>query len=131
MGWVKSFRRSADQLRLDAVAAWLMMRDSRTPWIARVVSGMAVAYAFSPIDLIPDFVPVLGIIDDAIVIPFLLWVAFTLVPAEVQEDCRRRAIGLAPPKNFWAGIMAVMLAWVVIGAAIWALYHRMAETGPS
>ena len=69
----------------------LVLRDPRTPWTSKALLGTAVAYALSPIDLIPDFIPVLGHLDDLIVIPLLVWVALRFLPKEVLSDCRLRA----------------------------------------
>lgn len=69
----------------------LVLRDPRTPTRAKVFLGMAVGYFLSPVDIIPDFIPILGQIDDAFIVPALLWLAKISVPAEVMEDCRRLA----------------------------------------
>ena len=68
----------------------LVLRDPRTPWTSKALLGTAVAYALSPIDLIPDFIPVLGHLDDLIVIPLLVWAALRFLPKEVLADCRRK-----------------------------------------
>lgn len=64
-------------------------RDARTPWAARVLLGAAIAYALSPIDLVPDFIPVLGHLDDLVIVPLLVWLALRLVPSAVLRDARR------------------------------------------
>ncbi|MBM3497190.1 MAG: DUF1232 domain-containing protein [Armatimonadetes bacterium] len=69
----------------------LVLRDRRTPWYARAVLGLAVGYLLLPFDLIPDFIPVLGQLDDLILVPGLVLLALKLVPAEVVEECRRRS----------------------------------------
>jgi len=69
----------------------LVLADPRTPWLPKVILGIAVAYLLSPIDLIPDFIPVLGHLDDLILIPALVWLALRIIPDEIITDCRRKA----------------------------------------
>lgn len=68
-----------------------IMGDERTPWLAKVCIGAAIAYAISPIDLVPDWIPVIGYLDDLVVVPLLLWIGLRLVPEEVIRACERRA----------------------------------------
>src|SRR5450759_1893842 len=83
-------QRSRD-LKRDTMALWFAFRDPRTPWYARVFSAAVVAYALSPIDLIPDFIPVLGYLDDLILIPVGITLALKMIPAEVMADARSKA----------------------------------------
>ncbi len=97
------------------------MRDPRTPWAARLLAGLVVAYALSPIDLIPDFIPVLGYLDDLILVPAGLWLAVKLVPPAVMDDNRARAAqwfaeGHAGPRSRFAAAIIVLL-WILAGAA--------------
>ncbi|MBN1517472.1 DUF1232 domain-containing protein [Candidatus Sumerlaeota bacterium] len=80
------------------LATWrLALMDPETPRAAKWLLGLAIAYAVSPIDLIPDFIPVLGHLDDAILIPLLIWLACRLIPKHVIQRCRRNAAGKAQP----------------------------------
>jgi uncharacterized membrane protein YkvA (DUF1232 family) len=82
--------RAARALKLRIRLLQAVWKDPRTPWYARAVLGAAVAYAVSPIDLIPDFIPVLGLLDDLVVLPAMFWVAMRLVPRSVREEHWRR-----------------------------------------
>src|SRR3712207_9530275 len=78
-------------LRVEAHAAWLAARDPRTPWYARAFGLLVTAYALSPIDLIPDFIPVLGLLDDALLIPAGIWLFVKMLPAGIFEEHRAAA----------------------------------------
>src|SRR5687768_16807797 len=78
-------------LKVEVAALYLACRDPRVPWYAKAATGCVVAYAFSPIDLIPDFVPVLGYLDDLILVPLAVLVVRRLIPPDVLADCRFRA----------------------------------------
>jgi len=75
----------------DAIALFLAARDPRTPWYAKATAACVAAYALSPIDLIPDFIPVLGYIDDLLIVPAGIWIAVRLVPAELMDEFRAEA----------------------------------------
>lgn len=81
----------ARAIKRDTLATYFAVRDPRTPWFAKVVGFIVVAYALSPIGLIPDFIPVLGYLDDVILVPAGLWLVICLVPRPVMEECRTRA----------------------------------------
>src|SRR5215813_14226699 len=91
MTLLESLRRTARELKQDTLALYLAVRDPRTPWYAKAVAAAVVAYALSPIDLIPDFIPVLGYLDDLIVVPLGIALCLKLVPPHVIADCRERA----------------------------------------
>lgn len=102
---------------------WFAYKDPRTPWLPKIICMLAVAYALSPIDLIPDFIPVLGFIDDAILLPALIWLAVRLLPLEVVTTSRLSAQEWMQahdrkPVNRW-GILLVVLVWCL--AAWWFL----------
>ncbi len=86
-----TWQEKARALKQEIYALYLAYRDPRTPLAARIVTACVVAYAFSPIDLIPDFVPVLGYLDDLILVPLGIALALRLIPPEVMSDCRARA----------------------------------------
>ena len=103
----------AHRLRVDVHAAWLAARDPRTPWYARLFGLVVTAYALSPLDLIPDFIPVLGLIDDALLIPLGLWLFVRMVPAELLAEHRAAAAAAADrPGSAW-GAAIVVLLWIL------------------
>ena len=112
----------ASALKRETVALWFASRDPRTPWTAKAFAVFTVGYALSPIDLIPDFIPVLGFVDDAILLPGLIWLTLRLLPSDVITESRARAdawlaSGNARPVNRVA-IVVIIAIW--LGAAYWA-----------
>src|SRR5713101_4829930 len=85
------WRLAARQLKTETLALYFSIRDPRSPWYARLAGGVVLAYAFSPLDLIPDFVPMLGLVDDLILVPLGLWMTLKLIPPQVMADNRARA----------------------------------------
>jgi len=114
-----SIKRWAAKLERDARALWLACRDPRTPWYAKAVAAAVAVYAFSPIDLIPDFIPVLGYLDDLLIVPLGVALALRLVPAAVMSECRERAERelLEKPRSV-AGAVVVVAIWVALVAAL-------------
>src|SRR5688572_30964205 len=89
-GKLKSIRAFTRTIKQEIQVYELVLRDSRTPWYAKVVLGLAVGYLLLPFDLIPDFIPVLGQLDDLLIVPGLVVIALRLIPAEIIEECRAR-----------------------------------------
>ncbi|HZF95511.1 MAG TPA: YkvA family protein [Allosphingosinicella sp.] len=106
----------ARRLRIDAHAAFLAARDPRCPWHARALGLLVTAYALSPIDLIPDFIPVLGLLDDALLIPLGLWLFVKLIPPGLMEEHRAAAVAAAERPVSRAGIALVALTWAAAAA---------------
>jgi uncharacterized membrane protein YkvA (DUF1232 family) len=120
MSALASLRQRARQLKRETYALYLACRDRRTPWYAKVVAGAIVAYALSPIDLIPDFVPILGYLDDLIIVPAGLAFAIKLIPEPVMTECREEArLASERPTNRVAAVVIVSI-WVI--AAALAIY---------
>jgi uncharacterized membrane protein YkvA (DUF1232 family) len=88
---VRRLKSWANAIKIDVVALWLAARDQRTPWHAKAVAVAVAADALSPIDLIPDFIPVLGYLDDLVIVPIGILLAIRLIPAELMEEFRREA----------------------------------------
>jgi uncharacterized membrane protein YkvA (DUF1232 family) len=124
---VKKWKQLSARLKMETFSLYLAYRDPRTPWYARLFAALVVGYALSPIDLIPDFVPVLGYLDDLVLIPAGVWLALRMIPEEVREDCRREATLLtASPKpvNKVAG-MIIVLIWLALALASVLLVIRL------
>ena len=127
MTLLSELRRRVKALESETFALYLAARHPRTPWYAKVLVAGIVAYAFSPIDLIPDFVPVLGYLDDLILIPIGIAIALKLIPAEVMAECRARAADTlkdgAPVGRTAAAI--IIAIWIILAAlgVLWG--HEM------
>ncbi len=124
MAFLAELKQRARHLKAETFALYLAARDPRTPWYAKLLVAGIVAYAFSPIDLIPDFVPVLGYLDDLILIPIGIALAIKLVPHQVLAECRARAQETTQngkPVSRVAGAVIVVI-WLVLAALciVWA-----------
>jgi len=111
----------ARRIKRDAVAVYFAARDPRTPWMARVLAVAVAAYALSPIDLIPDFIPVLGYLDDVLIVPLGLWLVIRFIPPDVLKASREKAAALlARPRSYVAAAWIVGI-WVacIVALAIW------------
>jgi uncharacterized membrane protein YkvA (DUF1232 family) len=116
---VGRLRRWAAALKRDVLALWFCYRDPRTPLVAKVLAMLIVAYALSPIDLIPDLIPVLGYLDDLILLPAAVYVALRLIPSAVLEDSRAQAADWlaarkAQPVSY-AAAGVIVLIWLALG----------------
>ena len=111
-----NLRQRAEQLKKDVPTVFLALGDKETPLIAKIFAGMTVIYALSPVDLIPDFVPVLGYLDDVILLPLLITLTIRLIPADKLEECRLRTEGMwsdGKPKKWYYAIPIVAI-WLLI-----------------
>ncbi|WP_397539627.1 YkvA family protein [Rummeliibacillus pycnus] len=109
----------AKKLKQYLFVLYLSYKDKRTPWYAKIVAICVVAYAFSPIDLIPDFIPILGYLDDLIIVPLGIYIALKLIPSEVIKDNMIAANEVkrnGKPKNWFVGILFIII-WILF--AIW------------
>ncbi|MBZ6077489.1 YkvA family protein [Microvirga puerhi] len=116
--WLLRVRRWAKAIKTDVIALYLAARDPRVPLLAKLVAGLVAAYALSPIDLIPDFIPVLGYLDDLVIVPLGILLAVRLIPqplmAELRETARARS---SRPVSRGAGI-AILAFWIVAAALL-------------
>ena len=106
----------AKQLKTDIPALFLSLKDKKTPILAKVFAGITVAYALSPIDLVPDFIPVLGYLDDVILLPMLVTLTIKFIPDVVLEEKREQSKGMwqdGKPKK-WYYAIPIVLIWILI-----------------
>ncbi len=107
----------ARRIKRDVIILWLAARDPRTPLQVKLLAGAVAAYALSPLDLIPDFVPVLGYLDDLLIVPAGVWLALRLIPPELKEDLRAQALALESRPTSWAAAGVIVLIWTLAGLA--------------
>jgi uncharacterized membrane protein YkvA (DUF1232 family) len=122
---LERLKRWAAELKAQLVTLWFCRRDPRTPLSAKLMAGLVVAYAFSPIDLIPDFIPVLGYLDDLILLPLGVYLTIRLIPPPVLADARREADAWlaqqhAKPRNYWAAAF-VIAVWLALAYWAWTV----------
>jgi uncharacterized membrane protein YkvA (DUF1232 family) len=120
---IQRWQQRAKRLRMETYALYLAYRDPRVPWYAKVLAAAVVAYAFSPLDLIPDFVPVLGYLDDLLIVPLGVALALRMIPQDVLDGCRERAqleLGREKPTN-WLAAAVVVFLWLLVTALLIAL----------
>ena len=105
------------KLKQDIYTLYLASRDPRIPFMAKAVLVLTVAYAFSPIDLIPDFIPVLGYVDDLLLLPLGIWLTIKLMPADVLEEYRQKAQQMLqkPQKSNYIMAAVIVIIWLLIG----------------
>lgn len=114
------------ELKRDTLALSLACRDSRSPWYAKAIAALVVGYAFSPIDLIPDFIPVIGLLDDFVLVPLGIMLVLRLIPTDVMDYCRLRAEHkLAKASPFaWIAAAVIILIWGLLAAVSYRLIDR-------
>jgi uncharacterized membrane protein YkvA (DUF1232 family) len=108
-GWAKALKR-------DAVALWLASRDPRVPWYAKALAGGVAAYALSPLDLIPDFIPIVGYLDDLILVPLGVALAVRMIPADVMADLRGQADRVMERPRSRVGAVLIITIWAAVTA---------------
>ena len=120
----------ARNLKRDSHAIYLASRDPRVPWYAKALAVAVAAYALSPIDLIPDFIPIIGYLDDLVIVPLGIWLVVSLIPDEVMAECRAKAdeIGQRPVSR--AGMIAIITVWIAAAAILgWIGYIAWDRAG--
>lgn len=129
MSGLERARDWARRIKRDVVALWIAARDPRTPWPAKVAAAAVAAYALSPIDLIPDFIPVLGYLDDLVIVPLGILLAVRLVPPVLMAEFRAEAARRAERPGSRVGAVAVVAVWMMCaGLLVWAFWPGMATS---
>jgi uncharacterized membrane protein YkvA (DUF1232 family) len=119
-GWARS-------LKTELYALYLAYRDPRVPWYARILAVCVVGYAFSPIDLIPDAIPILGYLDDLIIVPVGIWMTLKLIPRDVLWECRERAnreMRKGKPTN-WVAAGLIIGIWILLAVLVGVFLVRL------
>ena len=128
MEWLETLKQKARALKREVTALGLAVQDPRTPWLARILAVAVIAYALSPIDLIPDFIPLLGYLDDLILVPAGIALVIRLIPAEVMADARLRsgALELEKPWLRYLAAALIVLLWLAVLAWCARLIYGLA-----
>jgi uncharacterized membrane protein YkvA (DUF1232 family) len=122
----KTWKERVRQLKRELYALMLAYKDRRTPWYARVFVVCLLSYAFSPLDLIPDFIPVLGLLDDLILLPLGIMLAIKMIPPVVLQESRVQAeelLAQGKPTS-WFGALVIVLAWLLLAVLVGWLIVR-------
>ncbi|MFM8665703.1 MAG: YkvA family protein [Betaproteobacteria bacterium] len=127
---IARLRQAARALKRDGLTLWYALQDPATPWWVRALIVLVVGYALSPIDLIPDFIPVLGLLDDLVLLPGLIWLALRLLPASVKAAASARCeahLAAQQPKVRlrWGGALIVGV-WALALVCFWQLFKHLA-----
>jgi len=128
---VEAWKQRARQLKTETYALYLAYKDPRVPWYARLFAALVVGYAFSPIDLIPDPIPVLGYLDDLILVPLGAALALKMIPPDViaeSQEKAREAMSEGRPTN-WAAAAVIIALWLLLAAMTIALIVRVIRSG--
>jgi uncharacterized membrane protein YkvA (DUF1232 family) len=113
---MERWKRRVRQLKVETYTLYLAYKDPRVPWYAKVFAACVVGYAFSPIDLIPDFIPILGYLDDLVLVPLGITRAIKMIPQTVLDECRenaQEALGQHKPRN-WVAAGVIIAVWLLL-----------------
>jgi uncharacterized membrane protein YkvA (DUF1232 family) len=129
MSVIKKWKQRVRDLKAETYAIYLAYKDSRVPWYAKILIAFVVVHTFSPIDLIPDFIPVLGYLDDLIIAPLGIALAIRMIPGEVMAECReaaQAAIGQDKPTS-WTAAAVVIAIWLLVAALVIVILLRVVQ----
>ncbi len=124
---MKDWKQQVRKLKKETLVIYLACKDSRVPWYARTLAAIVVAYALSPIDLIPDIIPVIGYLDDLVLVPLGIILVVRMIPPAVLEDCRKQAevaMNQSTP-NSWIAAVVVVAIWLLLGVFAFVWLGRM------
>jgi uncharacterized membrane protein YkvA (DUF1232 family) len=122
-----SWKGRALRLKGETYALYLAYRDPRTPWHAKLLAALVVGYAFSPIDLVPDAIPILGYLDDLLLVPLGIALVLRMVPAVVMDECREQAqveMAQGKPTN-WVAAVVIVIVWLLAVTALAVVVYRL------
>lgn len=125
---IKRMKQWARRIKQDVVAIWLAARDPRTPWMAKVLALLVAAYAVSPIDLIPDFIPVLGYLDDLIIVPLGILLVVRLIPADLMAEFRRSAADMSSRPVSRVAAAVFIAVWILAAALLLLVFFQKAAS---
>jgi uncharacterized membrane protein YkvA (DUF1232 family) len=126
--WIERWKKRATLLKSQIYALYLAYGDPRVPWYAKAFGAVVLAYALSPIDLIPDFIPVLGYIDDIVLIPLGITLAIKMIPREVMEECRQNAQATLSSREVktWPATLIIISIWAAVATVlVWRIIRRI------
>ncbi len=124
---LKSWKTKSKQLKTEIKALYLASRHPRTPWYAKVLAALIIGYALSPIDLIPDFIPVVGYLDDLIIIPAGIALLIKIIPEDVLQECRSKAQSDSLKRKHWVAGAIIILIWLLVLYLILSLGLKLAK----
>ncbi len=113
MGLLSKLKQKARQLKSEAQVLIIAYKDKRTPVAAKILIGITVGYLLSPIDLIPDFIPVLGLLDDLIIVPLLISLSIKLIPKIILEEARKKVEQQPALKKNWLFALIIITIWII------------------
>ncbi len=122
---MSKFKNTTDSINQKIGAMYIAMKREDTPLYAKLACSLCVYYALSPLDIVPDFIPVLGAVDDVIVLPFLMWLSVKLMPADIMEECMLQAV------EEWKGdkkkryMLPVITVWILLLVWVWNLGYKL------
>lgn len=125
---MSKFKDKTSQLNQQIGAMYIAMKRSDTPLYAKLACGLCVYYVLSPLDVIPDFIPVLGMVDDVVILPFLLWLAIKLMPADIMEECITQAQNDWQTDNKKRYMIPVLVIWIILFFWIFSLSKKLLFT---
>ena len=123
MGLLQTAKQWARALKRDVLVVYLAARDPRTPWALRLLARAVAAYALSPIDLVPDFIPVLGYLDDLLIVPLGLALVLRLLPPPVLLAARERAARMLARPRSWLAAAIIIMLWVLLAVLLFARWR--------
>lgn len=122
--WIDQLKQWAKQIKRDVYAVWFAARDPETPFLAKLVALLVAAYAISPIDLIPDFIPVFGYLDDLILVPLGIMLVLRLVPTEVMQRCRLQADAMSQKPSSYIAALVFIIVWLGLAYLAYIYLYR-------